>query len=83
MNEQPNWREVLNKEWSKDFSTLTNQEVQKLIKLAFYQLFLVEIDEIQIANTINSTGHYVRFILEGEAYRDGANVQNYEINEEE
>lgn len=77
-----NWREILNKEWSKDFPTLTNEEIQKVIIMAFYQLFLIEVDNIRITSDIGSGGHYVKFEIEGEAYRDGANLEE-DIDEEE
>jgi hypothetical protein len=86
MNEQENnWRETLNKEWSKDFPTLSTQEVQKILRLAFYQLFLIEIDSIKIVSDIDRNGHYVKFEIEGEAYMDGANIDTsiYEVEEDD
>lgn len=85
MSNEQHWRESLNKEWSKDFPTLSLNEVQKIIGLAFYQLFLIEVDSIKVISDINSGGHYVRFEIEGEAYRDGANLPHSELiqNEEE
>jgi hypothetical protein len=84
MSEKPsNWREILNKEWSKDFPTLTNEEIQKIIIMAFYQLFLIEVDNIKIISDIGSGGHYVKFEIEGEAYRDGANLEEHDIEEDD
>lgn len=83
MNEQPNWRDVLNKEWSKDFPTLPINEVQKIIGLAFYQLFLIEVDSIKIISDIGNGGHFVKFEIEGEAFRDSDNITNDEYTEEE
>lgn len=77
-----NWRESLNKEWSKDFPTMTTEEVQKMLRLAFYQLFLIELNSIQIKSEIDSYGMNVKFVLEGEAFRDGANM-NYSEEETE
>lgn len=68
-----NWRESLNKEWSKDFPTLTTEEVQKMLRLAFYQLFLIELNSMKITSEIDSYGMQVKFVLEGEAFKDGAN----------
>jgi hypothetical protein len=82
MSEQPsNWREILNREWSKDFPTLSVNEIQKIIELAFYQLFLIEVDSIKIISDINSDGHYVKFEIEGEAFRDSANITSSELME--
>lgn len=80
MENNNNWRDVLNKEWSKDFPTLSTQEVQKIIRLAFYQLFLIEVHSIKIISDIDTQGHYVKFEIEGESYLDGANV---DLTEEE
>lgn len=81
--EQNNWREVLNKEWSKTFPTLTSQEVQKIIRLAFYQLFLIDVDSIKIISNIDAGGHYVKMEIEGEAYLDGADIEMHEEDIEE
>jgi hypothetical protein len=84
MNEKEkenHWREILNKEWSKDFPTLSNKEIQKMILLAFYQLFLIEVDSIKIISDINSGGHFVRFEIEGEAYMDSVNLQQQDLEE--
>lgn len=72
-NEQ-HWRETLNKEWSKSFPTMKIEEVQKMIGLAFYQLFLIEVDRIKITTDIDSHGHYIKFEIEGEAYKDSGEV---------
>lgn len=77
-----NWRESLNKEWSKDFPTMTTEEVQKMLRLAFYQLFLIELNSIKVSSEIDSYGMNVKFVLEGEAFRDGANM-NYSEEETE
>jgi hypothetical protein len=77
-NNEQHWREILNKEWSKDFPTLTAQEIQKMIRMAFYQLFLIEVDHIKIISDIGSGGHYVKFEIEGEAFLDGANIEEFE-----
>jgi hypothetical protein len=81
-HEKDNWREILNKEWSKDFPTLSTKEVQKMIILAFYQLFLIDVDNIKITSDIGAGGQYVKFEIEGEAYMDSANVEVYEEEEE-
>ena len=78
-----NWRESLNKEWSKSFPTLSSTEVQKMISLAMYQLFLIEVHSIKIMSDIDSNGHYVKFEIEGEAFRDAAEEYTEEITEEE
>lgn len=84
MSEQENnWRETLNKEWSKDFPTLSTQEIQKILRLAFYQLFLIDIDSIKIISDIDTQGHYVKFEIEGEAYMDGANIDTSIYEEKE
>ena len=81
-HEKDNWREILNKEWSRDFPTLSNQEIQKMIILAFYQLFLIDVDNIKITSDIGVGGQYVKFEIEGEAYMDPANGVDTDEEEE-
>lgn len=76
--QEQHWRDILNKEWSKDFPTLPLNEVQKLIGLAFYQLFLIEVDSIKIISDINNGGHFVRFEIEGESFRDAVGLPHSE-----
>jgi hypothetical protein len=83
MENKEHWRDILNKEWSQDFSTLPIKDVQKLIGLAFYQLFLIEINSIKVISDINNHGHYVKFEIEGESFRDSANLPHAEYVEEE
>lgn len=76
-----NWRDILNKEWSKSIPTLTTEEIQKMITLAFYQLFLVEVHAIKITSDIDSNGHYITFNIEGEAFKDS--IDEYIEEDEE
>jgi hypothetical protein len=82
MSEQPNWRENLNKEWCKDIGTMTQTEISDVLGLFFYQCFLVEIDRIKFSTDLSSGGNYVKFEIEGEAYRDSDNISNINSNEE-
>lgn len=82
MEDNQHWREILNKEWSKDISTLKMEEIQKIIGLAFYQLFLVEVDRIKIISDIDSNGHYIKFEIEGEAFKDSINLHHEKVEEE-
>lgn len=81
--QQEHWRDILNKEWSKDFSTLKNKEIQEMIIMAFYQLFLIEVDSIKVISEISSNGQFVKFEIEGEAFRDSVGMEEHELNEED
>lgn len=80
-NEQPNWRENLNKEWCKDFATMTNKEITDVLGLMFYQIFLIELDSIKITSDLDSNGNYVKFEIAGEAYRDSDGMIEGEFND--
>jgi hypothetical protein len=83
MSEQPNWRDNLNKEWCKDISSMTNKEITDVIGLLFYQVFLIEVDRIKLISDLTSGGNFVKFEIEGEAYRDSDNISNNELEEDE
>jgi hypothetical protein len=74
--ENNDWRDTLNREWMHDFPSLTSEQVNKLVQTLFYQLFLIELDEIDFRVSTNEYGMRVRFDLEGVAYRDSSKLKN-------
>jgi hypothetical protein len=79
-----NWRETLNREWMHDFPSLTTEQVNKLLQNIFYQIFLIELDEIDYRVITNENGMRVRFDIEGTAYKDGSTIlEDEDIDEEE
>lgn len=80
-NEESNYdhiKEVLSKEFQGDFNTMTNEEIRNSIINFFYQAFLIDLDDVQVACRTTDSGTYVSFTLQGEAYSE-----NEELLEEE
>lgn len=75
-NEEAHYMDILSREWINDFSSLSNKEINNILITIFYQLFMIELDSIEITSTIDELGNHVTFRLEGEAFRDSDTIIN-------
>lgn len=75
-------KEIETKNWSEDIMTLSNKQIHDLLKNMMWQLFLVQTYniDINIKNTVNNLP-LVSIIINGHAYRDGANLSYDEISQ--
>jgi hypothetical protein len=67
-------KEMMSKLWSKDITSLTMQEINDLICNMFYQIFLVDVHHVQFKTDTGVNGCTVEFFIQGEAFKDEANI---------
>lgn len=81
-NQDKNWNnhfnDILTREWKNDFASLTNAELTLLLQNVFYQLFLIEINSVEISSKQNEFGNFVKFEISGEAFRDPEKLEEFE-----
>lgn len=57
---------------------MTNQEIMDLVGNMFYQMFLVEVDSFNFGLSSGASGTRVKFIIEGDAFRDETTLTEQE-----
>jgi hypothetical protein len=79
-NDNP-YLDFMNKKWSHDLLSLSNEEIRMHIQNLFYQMFLIDITNFNMKINFNEDSCHVTFNISGEALHDSNNPTDLEYDE--